>query len=254
MRKHPGSMNSNNRLLAGLIILIIGLLFLLKNFNLIPDELRHYIFDWKTLLIAIGALNILFSHNRIGGFILITVGVVFWLPELVDLPIKAGRLLWPIAIMAVGVFILFNEQGFRKLIAGKWQQNSQSDNENPSQDNEDIDDYIDVVSIFGGGERLITSKKFRGGKVTSIFGGSALHFRLASLAPGNQKLDLFFLFGGSEIVVPSNWNVRVDVVSIFGGFSDKRFFHNKDDQSKEATSTLTIKGLVLFGGGELKSY
>ena len=70
------------------------------------------------------------------------------------------------------------------------------------------------------------------------------------LAPGKNELDLFIMFGGYEIRVPQDWNIIVDVVPLFGGFSDKRI---KDpNRVYEDDKVLVIKGLVLFGGGEIK--
>ena len=44
------------------------------------------------------------------------------------------------------------------------------------------DDYIDEVSIFGGAEKSISSQNFKGGKVTSVFGGSEIIFLSANLS------------------------------------------------------------------------
>lgn len=259
MRQHYQKEESNGRLIAGVIILTAGLLFMLNNFNVLPFNIRHYIFSWKTLLIAIGALNLLFSHNRTAGFILITVGVAFWIPDIFMLPINAGRFIWPLAIIAVGLFLLFKGQD------GRYGRRFWEDKFNPNSSDEDSsqadeqgrfsqDDYIDSVSIFGGGERVITSKSFKGGKMTAIFGGSAIRLHHAKLAPGRQILDVFFMFGGAEISVPTDWAIKTEVVSIFGGFSDKRYLPNPENSVDNAKSVLVIKGLVIFGGGELKSY
>jgi len=259
MRHHKQKLDTNGRLIAGIIILVAGVLFMLNNFNILPRNLEYYIFSWKTLLIAIGTLNLLFSHNRTAGFILITVGVAFWIPDIFSLSISAGKFIWPFAIIGVGIFLLFNHKDdqynlrfWEDKIRGH--QRSGSDEDNAGSDGFIQDDYIDEVAIFGGGDRIITSKNFRGGKVTSIFGGSALHLKHAKMAPGKQKLDVFFLFGGSEIIVPADWNVKVEVVSIFGGFSDKRYVRKPEENAENDVSSLTIKGLVLFGGGEIKSY
>lgn len=258
MRHHHQKLDTNGRLIAGIIILVAGLLFLLNNLNILPPQLDYYLFSWKTLLIAIGTLNLLFSHNRTGGFIMITVGLVFWIPDIIDLPMHASRFIWPMAIIAVGLFILFNNRENR-FGSRFWEEKIKDHNKGAETSTEgdtmfSQDDYIDEVAIFGGGDRRISSKSFKGGKVTSIFGGSAIHLRHAKLAPGNHKLDLFFLFGGSEIIVPADWVVKVDVVSIFGGFSDKRYVRNPEEITGNTPSVLTIKGLVLFGGGELKTY
>jgi len=259
MRHHHQSTDTNGRFIAGIIILIAGLLFLFNNLNILPPRFEYYIFSWKTLLIAIGTLNLLFSHNRTAGFILITVGIVFWIPDIFVLPIHAARFIWPLAIIMVGLFILFKRPDgqFRSRF---WEDKSENNYASEGNENQGertgfmYDDYIDNVAIFGGGERVVTSKNFRGGKLTAIFGGSEIRLHQAKLAPGNHSLDIFFMFGGSEIVVPADWQIKVDVVSIFGGFSDKRYTHKQEETNEGTQSVLTIKGFVLFGGGEIKSY
>ena len=60
------------------------------------------------------------------------------------------------------------------------------------------------------------------------------------------------MFGGTTIVVPNDWNIVMNVTSIFGGFSNKSV---KDPNANvDLSRTLIIKGLVVFGGGELKTY
>lgn len=259
MRHHHPKEESQGRLIAGIVILTVGLLFMLKNFDLLSPQIEHYIFSWKTLLIAIGTMNLLFSHNRTGGFILITVGLVFWIPEIFNLSVRAGEFIWPLAIIAVGIFLLLNykENKFGSRFWEKKITDHQNAN-NPENTGEQTgfsgEDYIDNVAIFSGGERIVTSKNFKGGKLTSIFGGSEIRMHNAKLAPGNHVLDVFFMFGGSEMVVPADWTINVDVLSIFGGFTDKRIVRKSEEKMEGTPSVLTIKGLVLFGGGELKSY
>lgn len=248
----------NGRFVVGLVILITGLLFLFNNFNLLPPKLDYYIFSWKTLLIAIGVLNLVFSHNRTAGFILITVGVVFWIPDIFALSVSAGRFIWPLAIVAVGIFLILNPRE-GKFSRSFWENKFKgypNDSESDTELNEGrlSDDYLENVSIFGGGDRIVTSNHFRGGKITAIFGGSNFHMRNAKLAPGKNYLDVFLMFGGAEIIVPSDWIVKVDVVSIFGGFSDKRMDNPVKTLNQDSGPVLYIKGFAIFGGGDVKSY
>jgi len=259
MRNHSQRQDSNGRVIAGIIILVAGLLFLLNNLNALPPRVEYYIFSWKTLLIAIGTLNLLFSHNRTGGFIMLTVGIVFWVPEIIHIPIRMGRFIWPMAIVAVGVFLLFNaseSKNNRRFWRNRTRDHQQFRNNDQTEEQGDFsqDDYVDDVAIFGGGSRVITSKNFKGGKLTAIFGGSEIRMHRAKLAPGKQVLDIFFVFGGSEIIVPADWIVKVETVSIFGGFGDKRYVRKPEEVTEGTPSVLVIKGLVLFGGAELKSY
>ena len=56
--------------------------------------------------------------------------------------------------------------------------------------------------------------------------------------------------GGTELIVPSNWKIKSDVTSIFGGFNDKKYKYStiEIEDGKE----LIIKGVLIFGGGEVK--
>ena len=89
-------------------------------------------------------------------------------------------------------------------------------------------------------------------KKTAIFGGSEINLSRCKLAEGKNIIDVFMIFGGSNIVVPPDWSIKIDVLSIFGGFSDKR--QNFTDESKKENKELYIKGLAIFGGGEIKNY
>ena len=114
------------------------------------------------------------------------------------------------------------------------------------------DDYIDYVNIFSGGERQIVSQNFTGGKVTAIFGGSEIDLTRASLAPGISDLELACIFGGTTIIVPDNWFVTIEVTPVLGGFGDSRKL--SPGRTVDSTKQLVIKGAVIFGGGEIKSY
>ena len=73
------------------------------------------------------------------------------------------------------------------------------------------------------------------------------------MAPGENAIDVFCVFGGMKLVIPEGWTVKIRVMSLFGGFSDKHRYRvpeTKNDQD----SVLIIKGTVIFGGGEIKSY
>ena len=87
--------------------------------------------------------------------------------------------------------------------------------------------------------------------MTAIFGGSELLFNESIPHPDGCVLDVLFLFGGSKMIIPEDWNVKSEVVSIFGGFSDKRPVKNAASDSEKK---IVIRGIVIFGGGEIKSY
>lgn len=55
------------------------------------------------------------------------------------------------------------------------------------------------------------------------------------------------IFGGIDILLPENINVKISSNSIFGGFSDKRVVRRSD-----ADFTVYIKGNCIFGGVDIK--
>lgn len=257
---------SGKHLIGGIVVLTIGVLFLFRNFDILGPEINHYIFSWKTLLIGIGILNLTLANNRVGGFILIAIGTFFWLPDIFDLSVRAGQLFWPVVIIVVGIMLLFKKPHDPHFPWGKKGNpfgsnfsfgggNCESSSTNTEPAGSSIgDEYIDEVAIFSGSKKIINSNNFRGGKMTAIFGGSEINMTRAQLAPGRSYLNVFLMFGGSEIVVPANWNVVIEVTPIFGSFSDERYVPKALQGEDGADAVLIIQGLVLFGGAEIKSY
>jgi hypothetical protein len=108
------------------------------------------------------------------------------------------------------------------------------------------------MSIFGGGDRIISSQNFKGGRVTAIFGGSKYNMINARLAKGRNIIDIFTVFGGCKFIIPEDWDIKIDVSSVFGGFSDKRSVRR--DVPRDPSKELIIKGVAIFGGGDVVSY
>jgi hypothetical protein len=111
------------------------------------------------------------------------------------------------------------------------------------------DERIDITSVFGGSNRRIFSKNFRGGQMTAIFGGSDLDLSQADIQ-GTVAVDVVAVFGGVKLIVPSNWEVKSNISAILGGVEDKR----KDPSSFSPEKKLVLTGVCMFGGVEIKSY
>ncbi len=231
------SHNQNRTFGFGIFFIIAGIIIFLYKMGLIPQQLDDILISWQMLLIAIGLFNLLFTQSRISGYILIAIGVFFLLPEIFDLSYNFRRNFWPILLIAVGVIIIFKHGYGRKRMEIRATHDKEVD-------------FIDEFNIFSGSEKKISSKNFRGGTITSIFGGSDIDMTDAELSGETNVIEVFYMFGGSNIIVPNDWIVLNKVTSIFGGFSDKR--HVTTSNSKETKKTLIIRGMVMFGGGEIK--
>ena len=155
------------------------------------------------------------------------------IPKFMPMSFEYQRLIWPMILVAFGLVLITRRTNKQKIPP-------------------DSMDYIDDMAVFGGGDKMITSQNFRGGKLTSVFGGSKINLLRADLAKGQNVIDIFAMFGGTKLIVPAGWTVKIEVTSLFGGFSDKRPAppDNVIDPSKE----LVIKGILIFGGGDIVSF
>jgi len=224
-------------MLVGVLIVTFGLLYMLRNMEVIDNSTWHMIYSWPMLLVVLGVVN-LAEHKFSWGLLLLAVGTAFLADRYYDLPYNLFTFFWPALIIIIGIGLIFSNSF--SALKFKRQRPDVITGEG---------DYIDEAAIFGGSERNIHSENFRGGKIVSIFGGSKIDLTQCQLAPGTNIIEMIAIFGGSTLVVPNDWNVKVDSFNAFGGFADKRRNTNID-----YNKTLIIKGATIFGGGELKSY
>ena len=228
-----------SRLSLGLIIIGLGVLYLLDNLNLISFSISYIIFSWPMVITVIGLSILLNARRKYFGTIVFLVGLfLLILRAFPDINIDAS-IIWPLVIIAVGLSLLFQRSHVFDHSHGRFFHHK----------SENID-MIDDVAVFGGGEKSIKSDNFQGGSITAIFGGSQIDFVGCKLAEGRQYIDIVAIFGGTTMIVPKEWNVVLDIFPIFGGFSKKgyRMFDTETDK----TRTLVIKGVVIFGGGEVR--
>jgi len=228
---------TNNRVVIGVVLVLAGLFLVIRNTGLFPDFIDHIIFSWPMLLVAIGLVMTLGASEKTAGVIVMAVGGFFMIPLLFRETFHMYNMFWPSIFIIIGIiFIVTKRKGWNSV-------NSKS---------MIGDDYIDFVNVFSGGERQIVSESFKGGKVTAVFGGIELDLTKAKLAPGRNELEIACVFGGATIILPDNWFVTIEVTPVLGGFSDSRKL--SPGRTIDSTSQLVIKGAVVFGGGEVKSY
>jgi predicted membrane protein len=228
---------ANNRAIIGVVLVLAGLFLVIRNTGFFPDFIDNVIFSWPMLLITIGLVLTLGASEKTAGVIVMAVGGFFMIPLLFRETFHMYNMFWPSIFIIIGViFIVTRRKGWNvansRGVIG--------------------DDYIDYVNVFSGGERQIVSDNFKGGKISAVFGGIELDLTKAKLAPGRNELEIACIFGGATIIVPDNWYVSIDVTPILGGFSDSRKL--SPGRTIDSTSQMVIKGAVIFGGGEVKSY
>jgi predicted membrane protein len=219
-------MIKQKRAFLGIILVIIGAIILLNKMDIIPGNL-WWLLKWYSIVIVVGIYNLLTGRVNT-GLLLSAIGGVFLLENLGFYELNWSYI-WPIALIGIGLLFIFRNS------LGKSSEETIGDT------------HFDSTNILGGGKLRVTSSPLKGGKVTSIMGGSEINLS-KTVIQGEAVIDVFSLMGGAEIRTPENWNVINEVTSIMGGFEDSRSI-----QPSEDAPTLRIKGLTIMGGVELKS-
>jgi hypothetical protein len=109
-------------------------------------------------------------------------------------------------------------------------------------------DEVDLVANFGPLEFHGESGAFRGGRVTTWFGGGVLDLSDVTLDPAGATLHLSTLFGGGNLVVPETWDVESKVIGL-GGVGEGR---PRVDRPAGAPR-LRLEGMAIFGGWGITS-
>ena len=232
------SCESNWGIFTGVVIALIGLVILLDNLNIVAAS-RIYRF-WPLILVAFGAMYFFSRGSRIWGAILMIFGALLQLDRLAIIHLTWG-MIWGLGWIAVGVAVMWGS-----LVARRFRLPKQDPNVDPSTT---LSDNV----VFGGIERRITTKDFRGGVTTAIFGGIELDLTEAEMQGPEARLEVNAIFGGIELRVPYNWQVVSRGTPVFGGFVDKTRLRNAGDSGDPNQKILILTGSAVFGGVDVKN-
>ena len=250
--------SKNGRVLAGLFLLGIGGVLLLKQFGFFFPS---WLFSWPVILIVIGLFTGL-KHGFRGPawIILIAIGSIFLL-DIVVPDFKLRRYALPLGFIAFGLMMLFRPRRFNgggPEWKKKWQErNAVQENYEeatvaPEPTNEkdfSTEDYLNSVAIFGGVRKVIVSKNFKGGELTAIFGGNEIDLSQADIT-SPVVIEFTQIMGGSKLFVPAHWVVRSEMVAIFGGIEDKR---KTNATITDPSKVLILRGTSIFAGIDIKT-
>ena len=252
MKQENYKRNYDSRNVIGIILVVLGGLFLLDSMDVIDFNVARVIFSFPAILIILGTVLILNTSRRLLGTFILIAGIFFMIPRIFPYIYYDSHIVFPVLLIAFGVYIILRKRTYRTP-EGEYKHNQDEQERTTHYKGYDqvSSDRVDDVAIFGGGHKIIISDNFKGGNITSIFGGSEIDLKDCKLAPGVNIIDVVAVFGGSNITVPSDWKILIDVLPVFGGFSNK--VRRDPNAVIDPDRTLLIKGFVLFGGGEVRS-
>lgn len=220
-----------SRTVWGIAIVILGLGFLLNSLGVLSFSgvVSTY---WPLLIILAGVAMWLDNRSNfvIPGFIVL-VGLLFQLDRLELIDVNVFQILWPVAIMTIGLSILFHSS-----------KRSKKADKNTTEDAQ-----TDLFAALSAIESKVTATSYQGGKATAILGGISLDLSKAEIKEVTN-LSLLTLMGGIELRVPETWNVNVSGTPLLGGWENKA---NKPTAKK--APTLNIDATCVMGGIEIKN-
>ncbi len=257
---HKTMINRSGKVWAGLFIIIVGSILLLNNLGL---NLPHWVFSWSTILLAIGLF--IGARNNFKGstwLILSLIGGYFTLSDIFD-NLNLSNVVFPLMLVGIGLYLVLKPKRSKKILNEDMEQQNfqfaEQGNDfteaerkaHAATGNYPSNDYFESVNVFGGSNQVIYTKNLKGGEVVAVFGGGDINLTQADFE-GQIILDVTAVFGGVKIILPSNWLVKSEVAAVFGGVDDKRpIYPPVEGQAKKI---LIIRGVVLFGGVEFKSF
>jgi predicted membrane protein len=232
-------------LILGLVIIAAGTVALLSNLNVIRDV---DVWDWWPVILILIGFDKIFKPREYrqfySGLVWILFGVLFLLNTLYVLDFNFWEI-WPVAIILIGLAII--RHGF---FPGRHMPLGGSKNYS-----KDID-FIDITTVVGGGEHGFNSQKLTGGRITTVMGGTEVDLRNADMEGDSLVLDTLTVMGGTEIYIPTDWEVIFQGVPVLGSFENKtrkRIPANDSAGKKKKAKQLIVKGTTIMGGLEVKN-
>ena len=225
-------MNNFKNVLWGIILVVLGVIIGTNSLGLTDINL---LFDgWWTLFIIVPCFIGLFTNSeKTGNIIGILIGVALLLGinDIIDFD-KIWTLLLPLVIVVLGLSLIFKDTFNSKVSKEIKKINKENNKDN------------DYFAAFLGQNIDLNNEDFKGADLTAIFGGLKLDLRKANIDK-DVVINASSIFGGIDILIPKDVNVKVKSTSLFGGVTNKKA--NNDNQK-----TIYINALCMFGGVEIK--
>lgn len=226
-------MKKSSKILWGLALIIIGVIFALNATGL--TNIDVFFDGWWTLFIIVPcAIGIFNEQDKMGNLIGVLIGV-FLLLCCQD--VLSFGMLWKMIVPAIVILI-----GIKLVFGGLF--GNKANDMLKDMKNKGTDPKVGCAT-FSGQNLNYDGEVFEGAELTAVFGGIKCDLRKAIIEK-DCAITVSAIFGGIDILLPENVNVKVNTTSVFGGVSDKR------KNSNGNSITIYISGTCLFGGVDIK--
>lgn len=225
-------MNKMSNLLWGLVFIIVGVIFGLNALDI--THINIFFDGWWTLFIIVPCFIGLFKdREKTSNLIGIIIGLCLLLGclDVVEFSF-IWKLMVPAILVMIGLSFIFKDSLNKKV-----------KKEIKKLNKKDTKEYC---SCFSGQTIDFDKEEFIGCSLSAIFGSVKCDLR-NSIIKEDVVINATSIFGGIDILVSEDVNVKINSTSIFGGVSDER-----KNKTKDAKYTIYINVTAMFGGVELK--
>lgn len=225
-------MNNLSKKIWGIIFVIVGIILGLNALEI--TQIDIFFDGWWTLFIIIPSLINLLNDkedktsNIIG--LVIGVGLLLACQNIINFELIL-KLIIPFILVAIGISFLFKDS-IQKKVTEKIKNTNKDNLEN-------------IVATFAEQKINKEEEEFKGANLDAVFGGITLDLRKANFEK-ETIIKASAIFGGIDILLPNDINVKVNATPIFGSVS------NKLRNQKENKKTIYINAFCLFGGINIK--
>ena len=224
-------MKDKGNLIWGILLIVIGIIVGLNSLGITNIDL--FFSGWWTLFIIVPSIvDIIKTPSKGDNYVWLVIGIVLLLcaQEVLNFNI-IGKLIFPMILVGIGLSLLLKDR-----VGIKVKEKIKSLNQ------EGLDEYY---ATFSGQKINPKGEEFKGANLNAIFGGIELDLTETQIQK-DTLISATAVFGGIDIKVPSNVNVKLQSTSIFGGAD------NKVKKYTENLPTVYVKAFCLFGGADIK--
>ena len=227
-------MKKMQNILWGIVLIILGLIIAGNSLGI--TNINIFFDGWWTLIIIIPCFIGLFQEReKTGNIIGLLIGIALLLScqNILDFNL-IWKLLLPTILVIIGLSLIFKDT-----VGGNINKEIKKLNKKQTKENE-------YCATFSGQNLNFSGEKFIGADLTAVFGGVKCDITKAIIEE-DVVINTSSIFGGIDILVPENANIKIKSTSIFGGVSDSKKQYNENNPH-----TIYINATCLFGGVEIK--
>ena len=220
--------------LWGIVLIIIGVILTLNALEI--TNINIFFNGWWTLLIIIpSAIELIAREEKFWSAIWLIIGIILLLAcrDILDFEL-IWRLTIPVIIILIGINLIFKDKLDKRM---------EKKNKELKEKAEGLEEYC---ATFGEVKADFNNQEFKGASLTAVFGSTDLDLRKAIINE-DKLIKTCAVFGGIEIMVPENVNIKVKSTPIFGATSNKT--NRKYD---EKLPTIYVNSFCMFGGVDIK--